>query len=513
MMLQRAMQIEPGNAECCAFLGHVLASMKKKDQAMALFQRSAQLDPRAAEPWRQMALLLQENKDRPSRADLDKAEEYLKKACELAPDKPVFHCTYGDLLLSQGRYSEAAARYKLARNTDPGFPLAIAGIITALERQGDLKGAAEFAREALDRYPSHPRVVQAFAPVSRHIGEEERAVRLLEETLSRPGLANEIRAELHFVLGKLYDRLKRYPEAFRNFERGNALTGSRFDRSEEAGRFQRLLDAFPAALQRKRPRASNRSRLPVFIVGMPRSGTSLAEQILASHPLVYGAGELIDMNHLCMTMHERLGLAQSYPQCMAAITRRQLDVLAQAHLDRLGSMSRGMARVTDKMPHNFACVPLIDLLFPGARVIHCRRDPLDNCLAIYTEYFNGGHGYAASLSDVGYYYRLYERMMRQWAEIVQIPMLELRYEELVAEPERHIRELIAFCDLPWDDRCLRFHETKREVNTLSYDQVRQPIYKTSAGRWRNYAPFLGPLFESLGIANPDATPGSTAAQG
>jgi len=263
------------------------------------------------------------------------------------------------------------------------------------------------------------------------------------------------------------------------------------------------MEAFPAARQRKRLHASNRSRLPVFIVGMPRSGTTLVEQILASHPLVYGAGELEAISEIYLGMQRRFGMARPYPYCMAEITRKQLDAMAQAHLDRLGGMSRGMARVTDKMPHNFLSLGLIDLLFPGARVIHCKRDPLDNCVAIFTQYFNEAHAYATNLADLGYYYRLYERLMHHWAETVEIPVLDLHYEELVAEPERHIRELIAFCDLSWDERCLRFHETKREVGTFSYDQVRRPIYKTSAGRWRNYAPYLDPLFESLGIANPD----------
>jgi tetratricopeptide (TPR) repeat protein len=510
-LLQRALQNEPGNAECCAFLGHVYSVLGNKDQAMALFQRAAQLDPAAAEPWRQMALLVQEQTERPDR--FTRAEEYLKKACERAPDKPVFHCAYGDLLFKRGRLTEAVARFKRAREADPGFPLAIAGTITALEHLGDLKGAAEFARDALDRYPSHPRIIQAYAPVARHIGEEERAANLLEGLLARPDIVKDVRVETHFALGKLYDRLKRYPEAFRNFEQANAVSGYRFNREEETLRFERVLQAFPSSLQSQRPRASNRSRLPVFIVGMPRSGTTLTEQILASHPLVYGAGELEDIANLSTGMQQRLGLAQPYPYCMAAITRRQLDTLAQAHLDRLGSMARDMARVTDKMPHNFVALGLIDLLFPGARVIHCRRDPLDNCVAIFTQHFSEVHGYAATLSDLGYYYKLYERLMRHWAETIRIPVLELRYEDMVAEPERHIRELIAFCDLPWDERCLRFHETKREVNTMSYDQVRRPIYKTSAGRWRNYAPSLGPLFDALGIANPDAGTAPNAGHG
>lgn len=502
--LQRALQAEPANAEYCAFYGHVLSVLDRRDQAMTLFQRAAQLDPSAPEPWRQMALLVQKQEERSDRHE--RAEEYLKTACERAPDKPVFHCAYGDLLVKRARFTEALACYRRACDADPGSPQAIAGVISTLERMGDLTGAAQFARDALGRFPSHHRVLQAYAAVSRYIGEGPRAAELLEDLLARAGLAQDVRAEMHFALGKLYDHLKRYPEAFHNFREGNVLLGYRFNREEETQRFEAIMNAYPPALQRKRPRASNRSRLPVFIVGMPRSGTTLTEQILASHPLVHGAGELEDIHYIAKDMPQRLGLAQTYPYCMAQVNRRQLDTLAQAHLDRLGRLSRGMARVTDKLPHNFTRLGFIDLLFPGARVIHCRRDPVDNCLAIFMQNFTEGHSYASSLSDLGFYHRLYERLMDHWAKTVQIPVLQLRYEELIAEPERHIRELIKFCDLPWDERCLRFHEIKRDINTPSYDQVRRPIYKTSAGRWRHYAPFLGPLFEALGIKNPDVAP-------
>lgn len=499
--LQRALQADPANAEYCTFYGHVLSVLDRKDQAMALFQRAAQLDPCAAEPWRQMALLVQKQEERPDH--YERAEEYLKKACELAPDKPVFHCGYGDLLVKRARFKEALTCYQRAREADPASPQAIAGVIGTLERMGDLTGAAEFARDALERFPSHHRVLQAYAAVSRYIGEEPRAAELLEDLLTRPGLTQEIRAEMHFVVGKLYDHLGRYPEAFHNFQEGNVLLGYRFNREEETRRFEAIINAYPAELQRKRARASNRSRLPVFIVGMPRTGTTLIEQILASHPLVHGAGELEDIHYIAQELPRRLGLTQPYPYCMAQVNRRQLDILAQAHLERLGGLARGMARVTDKLPHNFMRLGLIDLLFPGARIIHCQRNPTDNCLAIFMQNFTEGHSYASSLSDLGFYYRLYERLMDHWAKTVQIPVLQLRYEELIAEPERHIRELIKFCDLPWDERCLRFHEIKRDINTPSYDQVRRPIYKTSAGRWRHYAPFLGPLFEALGIKNPD----------
>lgn len=500
--LHHALDLEPANAECCAFLGHVLTVIGNKEQAMGLFQRSAELDPKAGEPWRHMGLLVQEQTERADRFAL--AEKYLKTACERQPDNPVFECAYADLLLKLGRQSEAVEHYAKARATDPAFPLAIAGTVTALERLGELTAAAEFARDALDRYPHHLRIIQAFATVARHIGEEARAIELLESTLGRPDINDEAKVDVHFALGALYDRIKSYEKAFPNFERANSLCGFRLDREDEERRIRSIIDAFPASLQRKRARASNRSRVPIFIVGMPRSGTTLVEQILASHPLVHGAGELENISEISKRMHQTLGVTQPYPFCMADLTRRQLDILAESYLKHISKLSRGLPRVTDKMPHNFVSLGLIDLLFPEARVIHCRRDARDNCVAIFTQRFNKQHGYATNLADLGYYYRLYQSLMEHWRATIRVPMLELTYEDLVAEPERHIREIISFSGLPWDERCLRFHETKREVNTISYDQVRRPIYKTSAGRWRNYEAFLSPLLDSLGFRNTEA---------
>ena len=501
-LLNHALQLEPQNAECCAFLGHVFSVVGNKDQAMVLFERSAQLEPTAGEPWRHMALLVQEQLDRPDR--YARAEEYLKRACDLEPENPVFHCAYGDLLLKRGRLKEALACYNLAKEVALDFPLAVAGAISVLERLGDFSAAAELASDALSRHPDHPSLIQSFAPLARHIGQEQRAVELLEKLLATPNLASDKKLQAHFALGKLYDRLQIFDKAFENFEQGNLVSGFSFDRDRELRRFDDIIQAFPSAAQRSRPRASNRSRVPVFIVGMPRSGTTLVEQIIASHSLAHGAGELENISDLARDMHRTLGLSRAYPFCAPDLNRRQLDVLAQNYLDFVTRVGRGKPRVTDKMPHNFLALGLIDLLFPAARVIHCRRDPVDNCVGIFTQPFSESHGYAARLSDLGWYYGLYDKIMTHWAATIRVPMLEVRYEELVSDPETHIRQIIAFCGLPWEDRCLRFHEAKRDVNTLSYDQVRRPIYTTSIGRWRNYAAFLQPLMESLGSACPQA---------
>ena len=231
--------------------------------------------------------------------------------------------------------------------------------------------------------------------------------------------------------------------------------------------------------------------------GMPRSGTTLIEQIMASHPQVHGAGELNLIHRMASEFPSLLGSATPYPQCIAQATAQKLERIAQTYLGELQKRGGKASRVTDKAPINFLHLGLIDLLFPGARVIHCARDPLDTCLSCYFQPFSGEYSFTYDLGHLGAYYRLYENLMVHWRQILRVPVFEVRYEELVADQERMIRALIEFCGLPWDDRCLKFYETERTVATASFDQVRKPIYAGSVGRWRRYEAYLEPLISAL----------------
>jgi hypothetical protein len=229
--------------------------------------------------------------------------------------------------------------------------------------------------------------------------------------------------------------------------------------------------------------------LPVFIVGMPRSGTSLVEQILASHPNVHGAGELDDIARIV----HRLGGPVPSPSDLAQMTATTLRQAANDYLEKLSRLAPGAARVIDKMPHNFLALGYIDLLFPGCRIIHCVRDPRDTCLSIWFQQMTGNHPYTSDLAALADYYRQYQALMTHWKSVIRVPMLEVRYEDLVANIEQGARALVKFCDLDWNDQCLRFHENSRIVSTPTYDEVRRPIHDRSVGRWRHYERHLGAL--------------------
>ena len=302
-----------------------------------------------------------------------------------------------------------------------------------------------------------------------------------------------------------------YEQAFRCYRQGNDLMPVTFDPWSAERDLQIFLDYWNERYLAEAPRARkhNKRKRPVFIVGMPRSGTSLLEQILASHPSVHAAGELQDIPDIAVSLPSRLGSSLPYPVCLEKATQGVVDDIARSYLKKLEALSPKSATVvTDKMPDNFRHLGLIQLLFPKALVIHCVRDPMDTCLSCYFQNFSGEHDYSYNLRNLGTYYRLYERLMRHWKRVLNLKILDVRYEELVMGTEETTRNILDFCGLPWNARCLEFHKTRRAVVTSSYDQATQPIYHGSLRRWVHYQPYLEPLCNGLQIQVPEtAVPG------
>ncbi|MBL8763431.1 MAG: sulfotransferase [Phycisphaerae bacterium] len=432
----------------------------------------------------------------------DEAIRRLEEVVALRPDA----AGYTDLAgacRTCGRLDEAERHYARALELGPGNVIALAGRADVLISVRRVEEATAQLEGALDRGPANAAVAVTYARVAKSPEQRARAIgacaRALAEAAPSPGHRSSVR----FALGGLREAEGDFDGAFAEFRAANEEYPRAFNAALYERAMDEILSVFHAAALPALPRATNRDQLPVFIVGMPRSGTSLAEQIIASHPRAFGAGELGDMHAIAASLGERAAAGKPppperrYPGCVRTLTPEVLERHAGAQLERLRRLGGSAARVTDKMPHNFMHLGLIDLLFPGARVIHCTRDPRDTLLSCYTTPFNQMHSYSNSLADLAAAYRVNVKMMRHLTPIVRVPVLEFPYERVVADPGPWARTLIEFTGLGWDERCLRFHEHARVVPTASIDQVRRPVYNSSVGRWKRFERHLGELIAGL----------------
>lgn len=495
-LYRRAIGYKPNYAEALARLGNILVTLSKPEEGIAHYRQVLAIKPEWFEIWNALGNALLDAED--FRTNYAEAEKCFRQALVLQPDSPEVYLNLGVMFQDAHKYDESQTCFQQALERKPGYPDALAGMAMLMELKGEFQAGYELLRPLIDSGTDNAKVALAYAALSRHVDQRANAATVLERCLQQSD-DDKQRIDAYFTLGKLYDELKEFDKAFESFHQANSLDVKAFDARQTEREFNELMQVFSGENMARRPRASNRSRLPVFIVGMPRSGTSLVEQILASHPEVYGAGELGDIHKITTELSAMANTTLPYPHCMDTLKRKTLDQAAQRHLDMLASFSRSATRVTDKMPHNFIGLGLIDTLFPGARVIHCKRDPIDICLSIYFLRFNVHHPYACDLADLGTYYQQYLRLMEHWKSTLRIPMLEVQYEDLVENQEKVSREMVDFCGLEWNEQCLSFHETKRITKTPSYDQVRRPIYKKSVARWKNYEQFLDPLIKALRV--------------
>lgn len=488
---RKALALKPDFPEAHYNRAAGLSELGKYDDAYEHFKEALRLRPGMLKASIAYAKLLMKSSDN------EQCVAVLESGIRHHPDNPELRYMLGKTKLRMGRHQESLDIFNYLLELAHDKEYASADCALVLERMGEFDKAYSLLQPFLEG-ATDISVGITYVALSKHIDQRVEAAALLERLLLNGNPDDERRQPAYYALGKLYDEMKEYDRAFASFQRAAALEKVQFDLKTHERLFSATMTAFGAENIRLRPRASNKSRLPIFIVGMPRSGTTLVEQILSSHTEVYGAGELGDLTSIRREIPRYLNSKTPYPYCIDALKRKQIDEIAGRHLARLGAFSRSATRVTDKMPHNFLNLGLIDLLFPGARVIHCMRNPIDNCLSIYSQDFNSAHDYAFNLESLGAYHRLYQKMMEHWKQVLRIPILEVQYENLVANQEEGSRRLIEFCGLQWEDRCLNFHENRRLVNTFSYDQVRRPMYKKSVERWRNYEQHLGPLISALG---------------
>ena len=357
--------------------------------------------------------------------------------------------------------------------------------------------ALAFFKKAFSLNPSDPRNFHGLMKLDRSLITDEK-IGDVKKMLAVKSLPSNTQASFYFGLGTLFDGDGDYNQAFANYSTANIVKGLSYDAEKNEKFVDDLLKVFSGEFFDNFAARGSESEAPVFIVGMPRSGSTLVEQIISSHSRVVAAGELSLIENMLLVIPKRMNTIVPYPDCLGVNSQKVMTELAtiyESHIHEL--MQHAEIRVTDKMPSNFMHLGLIALLFPNAKIIHCKRHPLDVCLSCYFTNFAGKHDYSGALHDLAHYYQQYQRLMSHWKEVLPLQIHEIEYENLIEQQEAESKSLIDFIGLEWESCCQDFHRTERNVYTASVVQVRKPLYRTSVDRWHHYDKYLQNLKKDL----------------
>ena len=530
---RRALAIAPRSPEVHSNLGAVLHEIGDEDAAIASYQSALVIAPNFAQAHYNLAGLLQ------ARGQLAAAVAHYARAVEIAPNFAEAHNNLGNALHKLQRVDEAIEHYKQAVALEPKYIAAHHNLGIALQTAGRSDEAIAQYQAALAIAPTNVGILNDLAAACLVAGRLEDAAKVYEKATAlapenmnialnfaraRPfrigdprltqlealaardaSLGDDDRIALHFALGKAFGDIAQPARSFEHLLVANQLKRRQIE-YDERGTFElfyRVCKTATPDLLRAKAGAGNDSPAPIFIVGMPRSGTTLIEQILASHPQVHGAGEIGDLSQVVSELSGRPDVATPYPEILGIVSAAALTKLGSAYVERITKLAPRAARIVDKMPANFAFIGLIHLALPNARIIHARRDAVDTCLSCFSLLFSDDQPYTYDLVELGRYYRAYDAVMRHWqSALPEDRILEVRYEDVVADLEGQTRRILAHCGLGWHAGCLAFHRTRRPIHTASAIQVRQPLYGDSVGRARMYGTLLHPLLQELG---PDTT--------
>jgi tetratricopeptide (TPR) repeat protein len=494
----RAIALKPDSPAVLNNMALAYKERERLEDAAALLTRSMALDPKKAQTFTYLALVRLDQKR------TEDAEIAAARALELDPDDAEALNALGLVRFEQQDMTRAMPLFLRAVERKPTLAEAHNNLANLLKEDGQIALALESYERALELDPREAAYYLNYSDPKKFTSDDPHLLAMETMAADPSNLSSLARCRLNFALAKAYDDVGRHDEAFACLSAGNRLKRGTiaYDEVQTLGSFDSIARVFDRRLLARASEGFG-SSLPVFIVGMPRAGTTLVEQILGSHPEVHPAGELSDFNWLVDQAPGPGGGRLLYPQDAPRLPAAQLRGIGEAYVERLRRQAPEAARVTDKMPANFLFLGMIHMALPGACIIHVRRDPVDTCLSCYSKLFSGEQNFAYDLAELGRYYAKYLELMAHWRE--SLPpgvMLEVQYEDVVADVEAQARRLVAHCGLDWDERCLAFHETRRPVRTASASQVRRPIYQSSRGRSKAYGPHLGELIEALGDAAP-----------
>jgi tetratricopeptide (TPR) repeat protein len=500
------------------------------DEATVLCRRALQTQPDCHEAEHVLGLIALQG-GRPGAAI-----EHLRRAAETAPGLAFIHANLSEAYRLAGRLGEAKEAALRALRLLPQFPEPLNSLASIALMHGELDNALSFCRQAIALKPNFAAAYDNLGTILKELGQLEEAEEAcakasqidphsssfwanfaqlhrfsrgdpqlagIEALAARSDLQPSARLQLDFALGKAYGDLGDHRRAFAHLRAGNAAKRAliKYDEESTLRLFRNIEGVFTPEMLKANSGRGDPATVPIFVVGMPRSGTTLVEQILASHPMVHGAGELNIFQEALRSVPGPGGGPILGPRSIAGLDAKSFAELGSRYLAGIRKLAPAAPHISDKMPTNFYFAGLIYLALPRARIIHVVRDPVDTCISCFSTLFAGPIDYCYDLGELARYYRHYEGLMAHWRRVLPAGhMLEVRYEDVVADQEGETRRMLAYCDLAWDPRCLEFHKTPRRVSTASAAQVRQPIYRDSIGRRRAYEEFIGPLLAELNLS-------------
>lgn len=488
---QLVLRQDPSNAAANNLMGTLAIEARALDIAIDYFKKALKKEPHNPNFLNNTGNAFEKV------GDYQSASEYLKSAIDRKPDFIEAITNLARVYKGQLKGELAIAEYQKALDIDPSSLVALTGLADIQLENGMSGDAQDTFTQLLALDPQNVRALSGLAH-TRKFKPDDPHLAKVKDALKQQTLSGDQRSLLHHAAGKILNDQRYFPEAIDQWSKGKKASGYAFKTDVHRQQYDAYLKAFDKRFFAERISHGHSTNRPVFIVGMPRSGTTLTEQICASHPSVYGAGELSKLHSIATKLKFGSKTPELFVSNMQKLKSAEAAELAEQYLDTLNEHDETALRVIDKMPHNYELLPLIALLFPNARIVHCRRDPMDNCVSCFAQNFSEAHGYNADLTSVGLYYRQYKRMMDRWSEVVPLSIHDMLYEETVADLERSARGLIDFLGLEWSDKCLEFYKTERTVSTPSKWQVRQPIYSSSVKRWKRYGSALDPLKKALG---------------
>ena len=499
-IFESLIKTQPTFAPAHLGLGQSLLGQQKTRLAVQALKRANDLTPNNPDILHELGWAHLQN------GQPNEAVQYLEKSFKIKPNSPRTRKNLGHVLHVVGRLEEARQHLETAIKQIPADPSIAIYLSEVYQSLGKLDDAQQILSERINTGNAHPGILLAAARIARRKKDLPQALQCLEQVNENESqMPPRLFATSCFEYAAVLEDLGEYDRAFENYVKANNALNYKYNPTATTAQMDALINAYTTAAIANMSRASvKESDLPVFILGMPRSGTTLIEQIIASHSQAFGGGELPHLGQSCSALMSGQNPARENdwnPASVITAKAPELNRAAENYLSRIRALDHDAKRITDKMPPNFFYIGFIAQALPEAHIIHCKRDPIDTCVSIFATPLSPAHPYSTDIAALAHYYREYGRLMAHWRTITAdlgINFTEIQYESMIENPETQTRQLIDFCALDWEDACLKFHESKRAVSTASIHQVRQPIYKSSVHRYQRFEDHLAPLIEALG---------------